>query len=69
MARRSFNLATLSDAEILAVHVDLVACRLKYYRKDKGRAWVMQELEALDEPMRQMVKDRLNSRLNGTHSK
>lgn len=62
-----FNLATRSDAERQAVHADLVACRLLHYRKANGRQWVMDQLAELQPEFRELVRQRINCRLDGKH--
>ena len=63
MAIARLNLALLSPAERMVVHADLIACRLRLTRTDKGwREWARCELEQIPEPLRQAVKDALNLR-------
>lgn len=58
-----FNLASRSDAERQAVHADLAACRLLHYRKEKGRQWIEDQLAELQPEFRELVRQKLNSRL------
>ena len=59
----SHNLAARSDAERLAVAVDLITKRLLHYKTDKGkvwRQWAGQEIAKLTPRYQQPVRDRLN---------
>ena len=64
----SHNLAARSDAERLAVAVDLITKRLLHYKTDKGkvwRQWAGQEIAKLAPRYQQPVKDQLNKTLGG----
>ena len=67
MATHGYNLATLSDAQRLAVRADLEACRLWHYRKDKGRQWIQDQISSMAPELAELVRQRLNSRLSGKH--
>ena len=67
MVTHGYNLETLSDAQRLDVRADLEACRLWHYRKDKGREWIQDELSRIPLQLRELVRQRLNSRLSGKH--
>jgi hypothetical protein len=66
VAAHGWNLATRSPAERAAVHADLIACRLRHYQREKGKAWrqwVQHELAML--PNAQAVREALNRRMAG----
>ena len=59
----SHNLALRSPEERLAVAADKEACRLRHYRKEKGREWVVAELEKMTPELGALVRERLNAHL------
>ena len=67
METLGWNLASRSDAQRLAVRADLEACRLWYYRKDKGRQWMQGQISSMAPELAGLVRQRLNSRLSGKH--
>lgn len=59
----SHNLALRSPEERLAVAADKEACRLRHYRKDKGREWIVAELDKMAPDLSALVRERLNAHL------
>lgn len=59
----SHNLSLRSPEERLAVTADKEAYRLRHYRKERGREWVLAELEKMTPELGALVRERLNAHL------